>query len=48
VWDRGRLEPGDRIEGPAIVEQMDATTLLLPDQVAAVDSHLTLVVEVCR
>src|SRR5262245_58242455 len=47
VWDRARLEPGDRLEGPAIVEQMDATTLLLPAQTAAVDPHLNLVVEAC-
>ena len=34
VYDRERLEPGHRLAGPAIVEQMDATTLLLPGQTA--------------
>jgi N-methylhydantoinase A len=43
VYDRDRLEPGHRLSGPAIVEQMDATTLLLPGQTAAVDPYLNLV-----
>jgi N-methylhydantoinase A len=42
VYDRERLEPGHRLSGPAIVEQMDATTLLLPGQTAAVDPYLNL------
>ncbi|MEA2537328.1 MAG: N-methylhydantoinase [Chloroflexota bacterium] len=36
VWRRDRLRPGDRIAGPAIVEQLDATTVVLPRQVATV------------
>ena len=31
IYDRGKLEAGNRIEGPAIVVEMDATTLILPD-----------------
>jgi N-methylhydantoinase A len=42
LYDRERLEPGHRLSGPAIVEQMDATTLLLPGQTAAVDPYLNL------
>jgi N-methylhydantoinase A len=45
VYDRERLGLGHRLAGPAIVEQMDATTLLLPAQTAAVDPHLNLVIE---
>jgi len=45
VYDRERLGPGHRLAGPAVVEQMDATTLLLPAQVAEVDAYLNLVVE---
>src|SRR5262249_52025892 len=30
VYDREKLQAGNRISGPAIVEQMDATTLVLP------------------
>ena len=45
VYDRDALGPGHRIAGPAIVEQMDATTVLLPGQVATVDAYLNLIVE---
>ncbi len=45
VYDRDRLGAGHRIEGPAIVEQMDATTLVLPGQVASVDPYLNIVIE---
>jgi N-methylhydantoinase A len=45
VYDRERLGPGHRLDGPAVVEQMDATTLLLPGQTALVDRYLNLVVE---
>jgi N-methylhydantoinase A len=39
VWRRDLLSPGDRIAGPAIVEQLDATTVVLPGQRADV-GHL--------
>ena len=45
VYDRERLGPGHRIAGPAIVEQMDSTTLILDGQTAAVDAFLNLIVE---
>ncbi|MGH8264042.1 MAG: hydantoinase/oxoprolinase family protein, partial [Steroidobacteraceae bacterium] len=45
VYDRERLGFGHRIRGPAIVEQMDATTLVLPGQSAIVDRFLNLIVE---
>ncbi|MEZ5836278.1 MAG: hydantoinase B/oxoprolinase family protein [Geminicoccaceae bacterium] len=32
LYDRTKLGPGHVIDGPAIVEQMDSTTLLLPGQ----------------
>jgi N-methylhydantoinase A len=44
VYDRERLAPGHRLAGPAIVEQMDATTLLLPAQTATVDPYLNLII----
>jgi N-methylhydantoinase A len=37
VYARDRLRPGDRLEGPAVVQQVDATTLIEPGAVAAVD-----------
>ncbi|MCB1969602.1 MAG: hydantoinase/oxoprolinase family protein [Geminicoccaceae bacterium] len=45
LYDRTKLGPGHVIDGPAIVEQMDSTTLLLPGQRAVVDPYLNLVIE---
>jgi N-methylhydantoinase A len=45
LYDRKRLLAGNRIEGPAIVEQMDATTLIVPGATGTVDPHLNLLLE---
>ena len=45
IYDRTRLGPGHSVRGPAIVEQMDSTTLVLPGQRATVDSYLNLIIE---
>lgn len=45
LYDRRLLGPGHRIIGPAIIEQMDSTTLVLPEQSATVDAYLNLVIE---
>jgi len=45
VYDREKLAPDHRLAGPAIVEQMDSTTLVLPGQHATVDPWLNLLVE---
>jgi N-methylhydantoinase A len=37
VYQRSALRPGDRLRGPAIVEQMDCTTVVPPDFDLAVD-----------
>jgi N-methylhydantoinase A len=37
IYDRSRLRAGDRIPGPAIVTEMDSTTLILSDCEAIVD-----------
>lgn len=37
IYDRAVLSPGDMVVGPAVVEQMDTTTLVLPSQIAEVD-----------
>lgn len=44
VYTRESLGVGVRIDGPAIVQQLDCTTLLLPGQVAEVDSRGALIV----
>jgi len=46
VYDRGLLAPLNRIEGPAVIEQMDTTTVLLPGDVCVVDSLRNLVIEI--
>jgi N-methylhydantoinase A len=45
LYDRERLCAGNHIEGPAIVEQMDATTLIMPGATATVDRYLNLLLE---
>ena len=44
IYARERLGAGARIEGPAILTQLDATTLILPGQVAVVDRLGNLIV----
>jgi N-methylhydantoinase A len=46
VYDRSTLKPGDKIEGPAVIEQLDSTTLLFPGDRAFVDPYLNLSVEI--
>jgi N-methylhydantoinase A len=38
VYDRRRLRAGHIIRGPAIVIEMDSTTVVLPSHAAKVDS----------
>ena len=45
VYDRARLNPGDVISGPAIVEQLDTTTVVWPDQTARVDAYTNLMLD---
>ena len=46
VYDRTTLCAGVEINGPAIVEQLDATTVVLPGDVLRVDSALNMLIEV--
>ena len=45
VYDRDRLLPGARLEGPAIVEQMDSTVLIRPGMSADVDRFFNLILD---
>ncbi len=45
VYDRDKLDAGNRIAGPAIVEQMDATTVILPGMTGRVEPYLNLILE---
>jgi len=38
VWRRDALKAGNQVQGPAIVEQMDSTTVIPPDVSARVDA----------
>jgi N-methylhydantoinase A len=42
---RANLAPGESLRGPAIVQEMSATTLVLPEQRAGVDAHGNIVIE---
>jgi N-methylhydantoinase A len=39
------LEPGHKIFGPAIVEQMDTTTVIQPEQEAMVDEYGNIIIK---
>jgi N-methylhydantoinase A len=45
VYDRDRLDAGVRFDGPAIIEQMDATTFVPDGMTAQVDRWLNLILE---
>lgn len=45
VYDRQKLMAGDGIAGPAIIDQFDATTVVLGGQIATVDGTATLIIE---
>ncbi|HEY5348135.1 MAG TPA: hydantoinase/oxoprolinase family protein [Candidatus Lustribacter sp.] len=45
VYDRARFVPGDRFPGPAIVNQFDATTVVLAGWQVFVDPYRSLVIE---
>jgi N-methylhydantoinase A len=48
VYDRAELLPGHRIEGPAVIDQLDATTVVFPGDRVRVDKHLNLILELDR
>ena len=46
IFHRDALTAGNRIEGPAVVQQFDATTVIYPRQRATVDRFGNLIIEV--
>jgi N-methylhydantoinase A len=44
VVPRGGLDPGDELDGPALVEQSDTTTILAPDDRGHIDDHRNLII----
>jgi N-methylhydantoinase A len=45
VVDRYRLQWGDRISGPAVIEELDSTTVVHPGYTAVVDRHGNLLLQ---
>ena len=45
VYDRRELAAGMQFKGPAIIEQVDTTTVIEPDMVARVDAYQNILVE---
>ncbi|WDL97699.1 hydantoinase/oxoprolinase family protein [Alicyclobacillus sp. ALC3] len=45
IYRRSLLQPGDKIDGPAIVTQYDTTTVVLPEHIASVDEYLNIVIQ---
>ena len=39
VYDRALLQAGNRVQGPAVVTEMDSTTLILPGHAGEVDRY---------
>lgn len=44
IYDRDKLEAGNKIKGPAIIEQMDSTIVIPPGHNAKVDPYLNIVI----
>lgn len=44
IYDRGKLTAGNAIEGPAVVTEMDSTTLVLPGHAGTVDKYGNIIV----
>jgi len=45
LYDRDKLHYGNVIMGPAVIEQMDSTTILLSNQKITVDEYLNMMIE---
>ncbi len=38
IYDRGKLKPGNRVPGPAVITEMDSTSVILPGHVGVIDA----------
>jgi N-methylhydantoinase A len=45
IYNRDLFEPGHKLTGPAIVEQLDTTTVIHPEQEATVDGYRNIIVK---
>jgi N-methylhydantoinase A len=44
IYDRAKLRPGNRLPGPAIVTEMDSTTVVLPNFTGEVDRYFNILI----
>ncbi|HEX5938222.1 MAG TPA: hydantoinase/oxoprolinase family protein [Actinomycetota bacterium] len=44
IYDRARLAPGNRFDGPAIVTEFDSTTVVLPGYAAEIDANFNILI----
>jgi len=44
IYDRNRLLAGNHIHGPAIITEMDSTSLILPDHTAVIDDFGNIII----
>jgi N-methylhydantoinase A len=44
IYDRARLRPGNRVDGPAVITEFDSTTVVLAGYAAEVDRYLNLII----
>jgi N-methylhydantoinase A len=45
IYDRSKLRPEAKLEGPAMIEQMDTTVLVPPGASARVDKYVNVVID---
>ena len=48
LYERAALRAGDRVLGPAIVTEMDSTTLVLPQHVGEIDAIGNILIQPLR
>jgi N-methylhydantoinase A len=48
IYTRDPLEPGHKISGPAVIEQLDTTTVIHPEQEGTVDNYRNIIIKEMR
>jgi N-methylhydantoinase A len=46
IYDRQKLTPGNKIDGPAIIESFDTTVIVLPDDAANIDAFGNIIITI--
>ena len=45
LFERSTLKPGQTVVGPAVIDQLDSTTLIYPGDTARVDGAYNIIIE---